>query len=164
MINDVTRRMLQSFRLVFLMKVIGISATNAGLLTLYSLFAGAIIFSPIAGFLCDRVKIPILSRKHGKRKSWHLIGSVVAAVSVPLFFSKCLVCSSATSEWLLMGYYVSIATFISFSINFIDISHLSIIPVLAKDQSEAVKLTALRFENYFVITMSFYRPYGEVLF
>ncbi|CAH3156434.1 unnamed protein product [Pocillopora meandrina] len=143
-INDVTRRLLQSFRMIFLMRVVGISATNAGLITLYSLFVGALIFAPVAGFLCDKVKIPVLSRRLGKKKSWHLFGTIAATIGVPLFFSQCLVCGSGTSEWVVLLYYFSIATVISFSINFVDISHLSIIPVLAKDQSEAAKLTALR--------------------
>ncbi|XP_066024041.1 major facilitator superfamily domain-containing protein 12-like [Pocillopora verrucosa] len=143
-INDVTRRLLQSFRMIFLMRVVGISATNAGLITLYSFFAGALLFAPTAGFLCDKVKIPVLSRRLGKKKSWHLFGTIAATIGVPLLFSQCLVCGSGTSEWVVLLYYFSIATVISFSKNFVDISHLSIIPVLAKDQSEAAKLTALR--------------------
>ena len=148
-INDVTRRLLQSFRMIFLMRVVGISATNAGLITLYSLFVGALIFAPVAGFLCDKVKIPVLSRRLGKKKSWHLFGTIAATIGVPLLFSQCLVCGSGTSEWVVLLYYFSIATIISFSKNFVDISHLSIIPVLAKDQSEAAKLTALRFVKLF---------------
>ncbi|XP_066027607.1 major facilitator superfamily domain-containing protein 12-like [Pocillopora verrucosa] len=143
-INDVTRRLLQSFRMIFLMRVVGISATYAGLFTLYGFFAGALLFAPMAGFLCDKVKIPVLSRRLGKKKSWHLFGTIAATIGVPLLFSQCLVCGSGTSEWVVLLYYFSIATVISFSINFVDISHLSIILVLAKDQSEAAKLTALR--------------------
>lgn len=147
-INDVTQRSFASFRLVFLMKVIGISATNAGWITFYSFFVGAIFLGPTAGYLCDKVNIPLLSRKHGKRKSWHLIGTVLAAVSLPLCFSNCLVCSSDPSEWELMVYYLLITTFVVLSINLIEIAHLSIIPVMAKDQSEAVTLNVLRFESY----------------
>ncbi|PFX28373.1 Major facilitator superfamily domain-containing protein 12 [Stylophora pistillata] len=143
-INDVTRRMLQTFRMIFLMRVVGISATYAGLIALYTLFTGAVIFAPVAGFLCDKVKIPVLSRKHGKKKSWHLFGTIATAIGLPLFFSKCLVCGNGTSEWVVLLYYFLIATVLSFSMNFIDISHLSIIPVLAKDQSKATELTALR--------------------
>ena len=148
-INDVTRRLLQSFRMIFLMRVVGISATYAGLFTLYGFFAGALLFAPMAGFLCDKVKIPVLSRRLGKKKSWHLFGTIAATIGVPLLFSQCLVCGSGTSEWVVLLYYFSIATVISFSINFVDISHLSIILVLAKDQSEAAKLTALRFVKLF---------------
>ena len=148
-INDVTRRLLQSFRMIFLMRVVGISATYAGLFTLYGFFAGALIFAPMAGFLCDKVTIPVLSRRLGKKKSWHLFGTIAATIGVPLLFSQCLVCGSGTSEWVVLLYYFSIATVISFSINFVDISHLSIILVLAKDQSEAAKLTALRLVKLF---------------
>lgn len=148
-INDVTRRMLASFRLIFLMKVVGMSATSAGWITLYSFFVGAIIFGPLAGYLCDKVNIPVLSRKQGKRKSWHLVGTMLAAISLPLSFSKCLVCSSDPSEWQLMVNYFLITTFVVISINLIQIAHLSIIPVMAKDHKEAVKLNALRLGSYF---------------
>ena len=148
-INDNTRRMLHSFRMIFLMRVVGISATNAGLISSYNYFAGGILFAPVAGFLCDKIKIPVLSSRHGKRKSWHLIGTIAAAIGIPLFFSKCFVCGKGTSEWPVLLYYFLIATMISFSINFVDISHLSVIPVLAKDQREAAKLSSLRFGKLF---------------
>ena len=150
-INDVTIRLLASFRLVFLMKVVGMSASNVGWLTLYSFFVGGIVFRPIVGYLCDKVNIPVLSRKHGKRKSWHLIGTFLTAFSVPLSFSSCFVCSSQPSEWQLMLYYFLITTVVSLSISFVEIAHLSIIPVVAKNPTEAVNLNALRYGN--VITL-----------
>ena len=143
--NDFTRRWLNSFRLIFLMKVVSLSATNAGWLVLYNRFVGALVFRPIVGYVCDRVYIPVLSHKLGKRKSWHLVGSVLTVVFVPLFYSTCLVCSSEPSEWQLLVYYCTITTFVTFSHSCIEIAHMSVIPVVAKDQSEAVKLNVLRF-------------------
>ncbi|KAL9983319.1 hypothetical protein ACROYT_G005468 [Oculina patagonica] len=143
-IYDVTRLLLSSYRLVFLMKVVGLSASNAGWITLYSRFLSALVIRPMAGYLCDKVNIPVLSRKHGKKMTWHLIGTVLTAVSMPLFFSSCLVCSSEPSQWQLMVYYVAIATSLPTSNVFIEISHLSLVPFIAKNQSEAVRLNALR--------------------
>ena len=147
MMNDFTRMVLSSFRLIFLMKVVSVSAANAGWLIFYTRFVGALVFRPIVGYMCDRVYIPVLSQKLGKRKSWHLVGSVLTVVFVPLFYSTCFVCSSEPSEWQLMVYYCIITTFVMFSVSCIEIAHLSLISVAAKDQSEAVKLNALRFAD-----------------
>jgi len=143
--NDFTRRLLSLFRLIFLMKVVSLSATNAGWLVLYSRFVGALIFRPIVGYVCDSVYIPVLSHKLSKRKSWHLAGSLLTVVFVPLFYSTCLVCSSEPSELQLMAYYCIITTFVTFALSCIEIAHMSLISVVAKDRSKAVKLNALRF-------------------
>ena len=146
-INDVTRLLMISFRLVFLMKVVRMSASNAGWIILFSRVTNAVIFRPMAGYLCDKVSIPVLSRRHGKKKSWHLIGIVLQVVSMPLLFSNCLVCSSEPSQWELIAYYGTVNTLGWISIILIETAHLSLIPFIAKDQKEAVKLNSLRFEN-----------------
>ena len=147
-INDVTRLLLMSFRLVFLMKVIRMSASNAGWIELFSRVIIAVIsFRPMAGYLCDKVSIPLLSRRHGKKKSWHLIGTVLQVVSMPLLFSNCFVCSSEPSQWELIAYYGIINTLGGVSIIIIETAHLSLIPFIAKDQNEAVKLNGLRYET-----------------
>ena len=45
----------------------------------------------------------------------------------------------------LMMYILMLSTFFSFSYSLMEIGHLSIIPAVAKDQSEAVELNAWRF-------------------
>ena len=107
----------------------------------------AVIVRPMAGYLCDKVSIPVLSRRHGKKKSWHLIGIVLQVVSMPLLFSNCLVCSSEPSQWELIAYYGTINTLGGISIILIETAHLSLIPFIAKDQKETVKLNGLRFDN-----------------
>ena len=149
-INDVTRLLMLSYRLVFLMKVVNMSASNAGWIVVFSRVSNAIIIRPIAGYMCDKISIPVLSRRHGKKKSWHLIGTVLQVVSMPLLFSNCLVCSSEPSQWELIAYYGTINTLGWISIILIETAHLSLIPFIAKDQKEAVKLNGLRFENCFI--------------
>ena len=153
-INDVTRLLMISFRLVFLMKVVGMSASNTGWIILFSRVTNAVVFRPMAGYLCDKVSIPVLSRRHGKKKSWHLIGIVLQVVSMPLLFSNCLVCSSEPSQWELIAYYGTINTLGWISIVLIETAHLSLIPFIAEDQKEAVKLNGLRFENCLIMFYS----------
>ena len=143
-IYEVSRLLSSSYKLVFLMRVAGLSASNAGWEILCSRFFSAFIARPLAGFLCDKVHIPVLSRKRGKKMTWHLVGTILTAVSIPLFFSDCLVCSSEPSQLQLTLYYVSISMLLALSFNLKNIAHLSLVPFIAKDQSEAIKLNALR--------------------
>ena len=153
-IYDVIRLLLSSYRLVFLMKVVGLSASNAGWITLYSRFVSALIIRPIGGYVCDKVNVPVVSRKHGRKMTWHLIGTVLTAVSMPLFLSNCVACSSEPSQWQLMVYYVVISTCLPISLVFIELAHLSLVPFIAKNQSEAVKLNALRYVCCFQLNCS----------
>jgi len=146
-INDAARVLMVSYHLVFLIKAVNMSPSNVGWIIVFSRITNAFIFRPIAGYLCDKVSIPLLSRRHGNRKSWHLIGTVLQVVSVPLLFSNCLVCSSEPSQWELIAYYGTVNTLAWISIILIEIAHLSLIPFIAKDQKEAVKLNGLRFVN-----------------
>ena len=142
--NDITRQLLFSFRLVFFMDVLGLSAANAGWLILYGLVNQAAL-SPLTAFLVDRINIPFLSRKLGRKKSWHLIGTVTEAIVIPLYFSSCFPCQSNGEQWQLMTNVAILGTFLSFAFSLLEIGHLSIIPDIAKDQSEAVELNAWRF-------------------
>ncbi|XP_029203899.2 major facilitator superfamily domain-containing protein 12-like isoform X1 [Acropora millepora] len=143
-INDATRRLLSSTGLVFLMKVVRLSAPNAGWIILYTRLIGALILRPVVGYLCDRVHIPVLSQVLGKRKSWHLVGIIVTVIFVPLLYATCFACGNEPSQWKMMLYYCTIATFVMFAICCIEIAHLSFISAATKDQNEAAKLNAIR--------------------
>lgn len=142
-INDIIRQLLFSFRLVFFIKVLDLSASNAGWLILYGQVSHAAI-SPLCAFLVGKINIPFLSCKIGRRKSWHLIGTVLGAVVVPLYFSSCFACQSDGQQWQKMAYVSILNTFLSLAMSFVDIGHLTIIPAIAKDRSEAVELNAWR--------------------
>ena len=143
-IDDILRQLLFSFRLVFFMKVLGLSAANAGWLILQKQLAH-FVFSPICAFLVDSINIPFLSRKLGRRKSWLLIGNGLEVVFIPLFFGSCFPCRSDGGQWQLMVSISILNTILAFAGTLMNVGHLSIIPVIAKDQSEAVEMSAWRF-------------------
>ena len=155
--NDITRQLLFSFRLVFFMKILGLSAANAGWLVLFGLITAA-ASSPLTAFLIDKINIPLLSRKLGRRKSWHLIGTVIGVIVIPLYFSPCFLCRSDGGEWQKMIYIAMLNIILSFSFSLREIGHLSIIAVIAKDQGEAVELNAWRFVT--VVNISFLSNYS----
>ena len=146
-LNDIMRQLLFSFRLVFLMEVLSISAADSGWLILQKRMVH-VLMSPICAVLVDRINIPFLSSKLGRRKSWHLFATVLAAISIALFFSPCFLCRGDDGKWQILVYLATLNTFLAVSGNILEIGHLSLMPVIAKDQTEAVELSALRFASH----------------
>ncbi|XP_068708278.1 major facilitator superfamily domain-containing protein 12-like [Montipora foliosa] len=143
-INDITRQLFFSFRLVFFMNVLGLSAENSGWLILEKKLVHTVM-TPICAILVDRIHVPLLSRKLGKRKSWHLCATILLAVFVPLFFTPCYFCQSSDSgQERMMIYFGILNVILGVAGSLLDISHLSLIPLIAKDQMEAVELSAWR--------------------
>ena len=128
------------------MEVLGISAANSGWLLLQKQLVHAVM-TPVCAVLVDRIDIPFLSRKLGRKKSWHLFATVLTAIFLPLFFSPCFLCGGDGGQWQIVVYFSILSTFLAAAGSLLDIGHLSLIPVIAKDQSEAVELSALRFAN-----------------
>ena len=144
-INDITRQLIFSFRLVFFMEVLRLSAPNSGWLILEKQLVHAVM-SPVCAILVDRIRVPFLSRKLGKRKSWHLCATILEAVFVPLFFTPFYFCQSSDSgRGRMMIYFGILNVILGVAGSLLDISHLSLIPFIAKNQIEAVELSAWRF-------------------
>ena len=146
--NDLVVQLLFSFRLVFFMNVLGLSAENSGWLVLQKQMVHTVM-APLCAILVDRVHIPPVSRKLGKKKTWHLLGAILQAVFVPLLFAANYLIRSedGKTEQMMMIYFGVLNVILAFGDIILDISHLSLISMLSKDQMEAVELSALRFEH-----------------
>ena len=143
-LNEILLYMYLSFSIIFLMQVIGLSASQAGLAMLIGQITDAFT-SPITGFLGDRVQIPFISKKLGRRKSWHLVGTVMMAGGFPLLFNRCLVCNDYQGvSWLQPFYYYCIMVIINAAYNILEINHLSITFTAAGTVQEGAALTAIR--------------------
>ena len=143
-LNEVFRQMYISFSIIFLMQVIGLSASQAGLAMLIGQITDAFT-SPITGFLGDRVQIPFISKKLGRRKSWHLVGTVMMAGGLPLLFNRCLVCNDYQGvSWLQPFYYYCVMIIINVAGNILEINHLSITFTAAGTVQEGAALSAIR--------------------
>ena len=143
-LNEIFRQMYISFSIIFLMRVIGLSASQVGLAMLIGQITDAFT-SPITGFLGDRVQIPFISKKLGRRKSWHLVGTVMMAGGFPLLFNRCLVCNDYQGvSWLQPFYYYCIMVIVSPAYNILEINHLSITFTAAGTVQEGAALTAIR--------------------
>ena len=143
-LNEILLYMYLSFSIIFLMRVVGLSASQAGLAMLIGQITDAFT-SPITGFLGDRVQIPFISKKLGRRKSWHLVGTVMMAGGLPLLFNRCLVCNDYQGvSWLQPFYYYCIMVIINAACNILEINHLSITFTAAGTVQEGAALTAIR--------------------
>ena len=137
--NDMCASMWFTYLLVFFHFVVRLNNTYAGLLLLIGQIADASA-TPIIGFLCDKTRT-----RYGRRKTWHLIGTILVAVSLFFFWHTCLFCNDGTPLWLKIIYFAVPISIFQFGWASVQISHLSLIPELTSDESERVGLNAIRY-------------------
>ena len=141
--NDLVCKVMYSFGLVYYMKVIELTSFQAGLVLVMGELA-CFIANIIFGYLCDVVDVPFLSRRIGRRKSWHVIGTALVAVSVMLSFSRCFPCQSSPASWVAFVYFTLMYSTACFAYGAVELSHLTIIPEVSQSDDETVMLNSIR--------------------
>ena len=136
--NDLCANCWFSYLLIYMTKVISLSNGYAGLILLIGQVADA-IFTPFIGYGCDKTNF----RLYGKRKLWHLIGTLCVLLSFPFIFNKCVNCESGSTTALVL-YYAAFVVVFQFGWAAVQISHLSLIPEIANKISQKVELNAIR--------------------
>ena len=136
--NDMCASLWFTYLLVFYHFVVKLPNTYAGTLLLIGQIFDAAA-TPVVGYLCD-----ITRCRYGRRKIWHLVGTVMVACSLFFFWHKCLPCNQGTSIALLMLYYSVFIIIFQWGWAMVQISHLSLIPELTEDAHERVGLNAIR--------------------
>ena len=150
--NDLAASMWFTYLILFYHKVIQLDNALAGTLLLIGQLVDGLA-TPIIGYLCDIT--PFWFFGFGRRKLWHLFGTILVAVSLFFFWHRCLICE-ATGGAPLGAQIVWYAVFIAiFQLGWasVQISHLSLIPELTNEESERVGLNAIRLE---CTSVSFY--------
>ena len=141
--NDFWRQMALSFGLVFYTKVIGLSSSQAGLILAVGQLT-ALFSTAIFGYLCDKVDVPFLSHRLGRKKTWHLFCTVLLAFFLLMAFSRCFACNESTSSWVEFAYFACAYGGAAFMYGALEMAHLSFIPVVSESQDEAIILNTLR--------------------
>lgn len=136
--NDLCASMWFTYLVLFYHKVALLDNAYAGLLILIGQVADAAA-TPIIGFLCDKTHV-----RYGRRKLWHLIGTIMVAVSLFFFWHSCLGCSHKSTTIKVVYFAFPIIIF-QFGWASVQISHLSLIPELTSDKNERVGLNAIRY-------------------
>lgn len=140
-LNDLCASMWFTYFLVYFHSVLGFTSFNAGVLLLVGQVADGIC-TPLVGYESDR-RVGCL--KYGRRKSWHLIGTLSVIISFPFIFNPCLGCKDNTPQWVGLIYFIPFIVIFQFGWAATQISHLSLIPELAKNDHDKVELTAFRY-------------------
>lgn len=141
--NEFWRQMALSFGLVFYTKVVGLSNSQAGLILAVGQVT-ALISTIIFGYLCDKVDVPFLSARLGRKKTWHLFSTVSLAPLLLMAFSRCFACTDSTSTWVAFAYFICGYGGATFMYGATEMAHLSLISVISESQDEAIILNSLR--------------------
>ncbi|KAM7401369.1 hypothetical protein PAMA_005521 [Pampus argenteus] len=140
-LNDLCASMWFTYLLVFYHSVLGFQNTYAGVLLLVGQIADGIC-TPLIGYESDQAPG---CGNYGKRKTWHLVGTLSVVLSFAFIFNQCLGCDSLTPQWASMIYFIPFIIIFQFGWAATQISHLSLIPELVTCEHAKVELTAYRY-------------------
>ena len=141
--NDFIRSTTLSFALVYYIRVAGLSSNQSGIVVACGLFSASISVL-VFGYCSDKVELPYLSQRLGRRKVWHLLWTILIALSFMLAFSRCIICSGSSSPVVAFGYFTFVYGMVCILYGGVETVHLSIIPDIAKNYNETVTLNAIR--------------------
>lgn len=141
-LNDICASMWFSYLLVFFHLVLGFNSTLSGTILLIGQIADALA-TPFVALHCDKVDDFWLC-KYGRRKTWHLIGTLCVLFAFPFIFSHCIQCETA-HQWAQLIYYAAFVIIFQFGWAAVQISHLSLVPELTPIEHERTQLIAIRY-------------------
>ncbi|KAK5637732.1 hypothetical protein RI129_000085 [Pyrocoelia pectoralis] len=140
--NDLCAAFWFTYLLIFMRKVNGFGEKTAGELMLVGQVADGLA-TPFIGLECDKNFTWWICR-YGKRKTWHLLGTICVLFSFPFIFNLCWGCHNST-EGAQVVYYSAFIIIFQFGWASVQISHLSLIPDLTPISSERIELNAFRY-------------------
>lgn len=140
-LNDLCASMWFTYLLVYYHSVLGFNNSYAGILLMVGQIADGIC-TPLIGYESDHS--PGCCR-YGKRKSWHLVGTICVLLSFPFIFNPALGAGPNAPHWVGLVYFIPFIVIFQFGWAATQISHLSLIPELVTNDHEKVELTAYRY-------------------
>ncbi|XP_054163893.1 major facilitator superfamily domain-containing protein 12-like [Oppia nitens] len=138
--NDLCASIWFSYTLIFFQ--LQFNGTIASILILLGQVADAVA-TPFVGFQSDRSNTNSLLCKYGKRKTWHLLGTILVSASFPFIFNKCLNCEDSSQTSKIIYYSVFIVMF-QFGWAAVQVGHVSLITDLSPSTNARVSLNAYR--------------------
>ncbi|XP_016350562.1 major facilitator superfamily domain-containing protein 12-like [Sinocyclocheilus anshuiensis] len=150
--NDLCASMWFTYLLVYYHSVLGFNDKNAGALLLVGQIADGIC-TPLVGYESDRTSG---CGKYGKRKTWHLVGTISVFASFPFIFNPCIGCDENTPQTTGLIYIIPFIIIFQFGWAATQISHLSLIPELVTCEHAKVELTSYRYAFTVVANIAVY--------
>ncbi|VDN08229.1 unnamed protein product [Thelazia callipaeda] len=142
--NDLCASMWFTYFLLFLEKVIGIRSPVAGFIMLIGQATDA-VSTALIGVLSDTVSAPLCFRHSGRRKSWHVFGTVLVTFSFTFIYNKCFVCLKSKTDWDLFAWYAPFVIVFQIGWAAVQISHLSLLPELTSNESRRTTMNSVRY-------------------
>lgn len=139
-LNDLTASVWFSYLIVYFHQVMNFNNNLAGYLMLIGQVSDA-MFTPFIGYESDRTRGFC---GLGRRKAWHLVGTISVACSYPFLFNDCIGYPNAP-DWSKFIYFAPFVVIFQFGWAATQISHLSLIPDLTSDDNERVELNGIRY-------------------
>ncbi|CAL4094563.1 unnamed protein product, partial [Meganyctiphanes norvegica] len=140
--NDLCACLWFTYLLVYLQYVLQLEKATAGLLLLLGQVADAVA-TPFVGIQSDKGCRRGCWWTYGKRKTWHLIGTILVLGSFPMVFIICYTCTQDLNHYAVL-LAVMIVIF-QFGWASTQVSHLSLIPDLTTDENERDELNIIRY-------------------
>jgi len=166
--NDCCASMWFTYLILYFKKVVNLSKEAPPILLLIGQLVDGFV-TPIIGILTDKYK---LLSVYSKRKTWHLIGTVLVAVSFTFIFQTPYSIPELDSfenstmndvelQYAKFIYYIPFISIFQIGWATVQISHLSLIPCLAKTDKQKADLNSLRyavliFANTLVYLLAFF--------
>ena len=149
-LNDLCSGIWFSYFLVYMGLVLKFSSKNAGLLLLIGQIADG-LSTTFIGFESDR----IFFSNYGTKKTWHLIGTVCILISFPFIFNPSLGNGHA-NEISKLIYFSAFIIIFQFGWAAVQISHLSLIPILTPISNERICLNSVRYSFTVISNIAVY--------
>jgi len=153
-LNDMCGAMWFTYALIFFHRVLEFNPTQTGALFTIGQAAGG-LSTAFVGFVSDSQYNLWLCNRYGRRKSWHLIGTLFVLLSYVFIFSPCVQCSNTSRETQAV-YFGAFIVLFQFGWSAVQISHLAIIPKLTPIANERTALAAIRHIGTVVSTLVVY--------
>lgn len=159
-LNDLCASMWFTYLLLYLHLVLKFDNKLSGIILLVGQVADA-VSTPFVGIESDRTDGFWMCR-YGRRKTWHLIGTICVVLSFPFLFTRCIGCETS-SEYVQAIYYCAFVVIFQFGWAAVQVSHLSLIPDLTSDQNQKTELNALRYAFTVISNIAVYAITWAVL-
>ncbi|XP_066945029.1 major facilitator superfamily domain-containing protein 12-like isoform X2 [Macrobrachium rosenbergii] len=142
-LNDLCSAMWFTYLLIYFHHVLLFNNSLAGVVLLIGQIADGLA-TPFVGHEADRTDDLAVCTRYGRKKTWHLLGTVCVLGAFPFIFLGCLGCEYS-SDWAQVIYYSPFVVIFQFGWAASQISHLSLIPSLTQDPHDRTELNALRY-------------------
>ena len=139
--NDACASMWFTYLLLFYTRVIGFSSVAAANLLLIGQIVDGVA-TPLVGLVSDKLNGFFC---YTKRKSWHLLGTVLVTVSFAFVFREPVFDVGLPTDASMFAYYVPFIAIFQIGWATVQINHLSLIPELTNDDKTKITLNSWRF-------------------